>query len=186
MTIAERAKFKEYIAGIISHYLDTKERQVRTKKWLADTIRRALWAIKDAPPQYRAETITESLIKSCVEHLNNTGRYLIMPNRSPKGYICVMGPKNMTPDILTTIENIKCQRKTVMSTIDNQILKPAQISIQIQLPAAYDAGMMQISSANAIKKQLTDSSDLQESINALRGLGKTKLVEQKYLKAVNE
>lgn len=186
MTNESRAKFKQYIAGIIAHWLDTKERQVRTKAWLSETIRRALWAIKDCPPEYRAETITEGLIKSCVTYLNETGQYLIMPNRSPKGYICVMGPKNMTPDILTTIENIKCQRKTVMSTIDNQILKPAQISIQIQLPAAYEAGMVQITNANAIKKQLTDSSDLQESINAIRGLGKTRLIEVKTLKAVNE
>jgi len=186
MTIEAKEKFKKYIAGIIAHWLDTKERQVRTKKWLADTIRRALWAIKDCPPEYRAETITEGLIKACVGYLNSTGQYLIMPNRSPKGYICVMGPRNMTPDILTTIENIKCQRKTVLTTIDNQILKPAQISIQIQLPAAYEAGMVQINHANAIKKQLTDSGDLQESINALRGLRKTKFIEQKTLVAVNE
>lgn len=186
MTKTEKEKFKVYIAGIVSHWLDTKERQVRTKKWLAETIRRALWAIKDIPPEYRAERITEGLIKSCVTYLNSTGQYLIMPNRSPAGYVCVMGPRNMTPDILSTIENIKHQKRKILTTIDNQILKPTQISISIQLPAAYDAGMIQIQSANAVKKQLTESSDLEDSIKTLQGLGKTRFVEQKILKAVNE
>ena len=80
----------------------------------------------------------------------------------------------MTPDILSTIENIKFQRKSVLSTIDSQIMKPAQISIQISIPGAYEAGMIQINQANRVKRQLTESSDLEESISALRGLGKTK------------
>jgi hypothetical protein len=184
MTKERREEFRIYVAGIIAHYLDTKERQCRTKKWLADTVRRALWAIRDCPPDYRAERVTEGLIKSCVEYLNNTQAYVIMPNRSPKGYVCVFGKRNATPDILTTVTNIRFQKKTIYATIDNQILKPTQRAIQIQIPAGYEIGAITIQEAEFSKKQLTEASDLEDSIKTLQGMGKTRFIEQKTLKVI--
>lgn len=172
MTKEEKLEFKKYVCGIIAKWMDSEHRPVWTKKRLAETISKALWVIKDPnlKDSWRTRKISQGFMQECFNYLNGTGDYLFIPNVSPAGYVCVLGPRNITPDVLTAVNTIRHSRKKIAGMIESQIVRPAEITIKIAIPAASEIAGLSLHAAELAKKQLTSTSELDDALGALSGM----------------
>lgn len=109
---------KEFLKGCVSGYLDSKKQEPHTAKEMAD------WAsIAWRKTKNEKICFSSSAVVGVINELRDES-YLISRDPSNRGYRCLVGKRNATPDILGITESIKHEKARVATSIHNNIVRP--------------------------------------------------------------
>jgi hypothetical protein len=169
---------KQFAKGAIANYLDTKNAKPHTSVDMGAWIRTAWYKKNNEKVRF-----SPSLVVSLINELRDEG-YLITRDPRNKGYRCVCGKRNATPDMNLIIDSQKHEKGRLATSVENNVVKP-MITIQERVIG----NIPNISDALRLVNELRKSDNpLDDAIKQLKGLSGSeyRLVPSRLIEQTSE